>query len=56
MDSRVCENEDYVRTDRNIGFTFTYPEYGRYVVNMDVFDVNANNATQRWPIEITENT
>ena len=56
MDSRFCEDETYVRTEQDLWFTFNYPEPGRYVVSMDVFDQNANNATQRRPITLEENS
>ncbi|MCS6955038.1 MAG: hypothetical protein NZM44_01605, partial [Candidatus Calescibacterium sp.] len=38
------------------GFIFEYPEYGPYIIHMEVFDVNANNAIQRRPIQIKETT
>ena len=55
MDTRKCNDPDYVKTDRDEWFVFYYPEAGRYVVTMDVFDTNANSATQRRPVQITEN-
>ena len=55
MDATACENPDYVRTEPVAGFVFTYPQAGKYVVNMDVIDKNANSAAQRRPINIDEN-
>jgi len=56
MDATACENPNYVRTQRDAGFIFTYPQAGKYVVNMDVIDKNANSAAQRRPLDIQENT
>lgn len=53
MDARYCEDEKYVRTDRDEWFVFNYPWYDKYVVAMDVYDKNANNVSKRWPIETT---
>jgi len=55
MDARFCNDNTYTRTEQDLWFTFNYPEIGRYVVNMEVFDQNANNATQRRPITLEEN-
>jgi hypothetical protein len=56
MDATACDNPTYVRTERDAGFIFTYPEPGRYVVSMDIVDKNANSATQRRPLNIQANT
>jgi len=56
MDATACENPNYVRTQRDAGFIFTYPQAGKYVVNMDVIDKNANSAAQRRPLDIQANT
>lgn len=56
MDATACDNPIYVRTERDAGFIFTYPQAGKYIVSMDIIDKNANSATQRRPIDIQENT
>lgn len=56
MDASACENTDYVRTQRDAGFIFTYPQVGKYVVSMDLVDKNANIAAQRRPLDIQENS
>lgn len=56
MDARYCDDEQYVRTKRDAGFTYTYTDYGKYVIAMDVYDKNANNVSKRRPIELSENT
>jgi PKD repeat protein len=43
MDATACENPIYVRTGRDAGFIFTYPQIGKYIVSMDVIDKNANS-------------
>lgn len=55
MDATACDNPTYVRTERDAGFIFTYPQAGKYVVSMDVIDKNANSAAQRRPLDMQEN-
>jgi PKD repeat protein len=55
MDTRSCSDDRFIFTEKSEWFTFNYTQTGSYVINMDIFDENANNATQRWPLQLTDN-
>jgi len=48
-----CKMNDNFIIDDGIAFDFVYPEYKKYVAQMNVSDKHANKAMKRWVLDLT---
>lgn len=48
-----CPDNKSFSMDTGNAFTFTYPDYGKYFISMEVTDTYANIADKRWTLNIT---
>ncbi len=56
MSAVDCKADDSFLVDQGVAFDFVYPEYKKYVVQMDVEDKHANKALKRWVLDVTWET
>lgn len=51
-----CKTDDAFTAETGDAFVFTYPEYQKYFISMDVTDTFANAASKRWTLTMTTGT
>ena len=52
FDVRTCKINPNFLTITGNAFVFTYPDYGKYFVSLDVTDTYANMASKRWALNL----
>lgn len=52
IDCRKWDDEFVFSGWQDMGFSFEYPEYKKYILNLDIEDKYANTANKKWTIDV----
>lgn len=53
LDIKNCKNNSWFILTSGSAFTFSYPDFGKYFISMEVTDTYANMANKKWAISLT---
>jgi len=53
LDLKTCKKDSWYIMTSGDAFKFTYPDYGKYFISMDVTDNYANMANKKWTLTMT---